>query len=303
MPATVDATARSSATPPTTATTTRAPPSASASASQLEHRAYLASLGFDELAPMGSHRFVPRTYEQYRSSLLTLWNMLDNVIVNASVGNPASPGTPFGYMRHVQLEAYSQLVWQRESALLYCEVGFNGGHGVAAMLLANPRLNAVAFELGTRPYSSEAARLLSRYFGEARLRYVLGDSTKTVPAYAQAGGRGTCDVLLVDGAHTPDGAYKDIVNMRALAKPNASLLIDDISEGPGLALRKAERARVVDGVAWHQYNSSSPENPCIRRVRRNRGGSAKAAASRAPSRGFWLCSDNWGWATARYRPG
>ena len=266
------------------------------------HRSAQAAHGFDELAPLGSLRFQPRTYDQYRAAVLTLWNVLDRVVTHASVGNKAAPGTPFGYMRVVQLEAYSRLIWQRRGEdLVYCEVGFNGGHGVTAMLLAAPRLTAVSFELGDRPYTAEAVRLLQSYFGPERLIYMRGDSTKTVPAYTESADHLMCDVVLVDGDHSAKGAYRDLINMGRLAKPNAVLLIDDINEGPGKALRGAERDNIVRDVDWHEYNATSPENPCIRRVRPNIDPSLRRfAKTYGPSQGHWHCSPHWGWATARY---
>ena len=258
----------------------------------------LAASGFNELAPVGEPRFVPRTYEQFKTATLTLWNMLDRLIEKASVGNPASPGTPFGYMRVVQLEAYTRFVWDLQGSPRYCEIGFNGGHGVAAMLLAHPRLTAISFELGDRPYTAQAVALLQDYFGRNRLLYHKGDSAITVPSYAKSRDRVLCDVALVDGSHSRGQAYSDIAHMNTIAKPGAVLLIDDINEGPGLALRKAETKRLVHSVVWHEYNETAPENPCIRRVRKDKRVGASTMNSRAPSKGFWHCSPKWGYATA-----
>ena len=78
--------------------------------------------------------------------------------------------------------------------------------------------------------------------------------------------------------------------MRQLAARDATLLIDDIAgisggdRGPGSALRRAAEEGVVRIESWHEYNSSQPQNPCIRRVRRPR----------------WLCPRRWGFAIARY---
>jgi hypothetical protein len=165
-------------------------------------------------------RFVPSTRAQYHAAVATLWNLLDRNIQRHSEhchrGRAACPGTPFGYMRPAQLEHYSSFVWGR-GALNYCEVGFNGGHGTVAMLLANPELVAHSFELGGYAYVREAQELVRSYFGE-RFRPYLGNSRALVP---QAAGqrasnstssntpalRHACDVLLVDGDHGSEGAY------------------------------------------------------------------------------------------------
>ena len=53
-------------------------------------------------------------------------------------------------------------------------------------------------------------------------------------------------MLLVDGDHGYRGALQDIRNMRALAKPGAVLLVDDLDEGPGPALRQAQAEGLVE---------------------------------------------------------
>ena len=236
---------------------------------------------FDERAEVGKSRFAPKSYQQYISSVLTLWNLLDRNI-EAHLG---LAGTPFGYMRLVQLEAYSNLVLGKDQHITYCEIGFNGGHGTVAMLLANPKLVAHSFELGLNgPYSFSAASLLSTYFG-SRFVFHEGSSWTTVPKFAATpAGNHTCDVLLVDGDHSARGSFLDISNMQGLAKPGATLLIDDIHDGPGVALRKAEARGLLNITSWNMYNRTQKENPCIRRVR--------------PP--MWHCANNWGWALGRY---
>ena len=77
---------------------------------------------------------------------------------------------PYGYMRLVQLHAYSRLGWNREGGHTYCETGVNGGHGTAAMLLANPQLVAHSFDEGIQPYSREVFDML-------KLQPTLDDTT------------------------------------------------------------------------------------------------------------------------------
>ena len=55
-----------------------------------------------------------------------------------------------------------------------------------------------------------------------RIYLVVGDSAVTVPAYAAEARREgsdprACDVVFVDGNHSEDGAYTDLVNFQALA--------------------------------------------------------------------------------------
>ena len=49
----------------------------------------------------------------------------------------------------------------------------------------------------------------------------------------------------------------DLVNMRQLAKPGAVLLIDDLDEGPGPALQRAEREHIVKVLERRMFNRSN----------------------------------------------
>ena len=232
-------------------------------------------------------RFQPQTLSQYHAAVATMWNLLDRNIEEAARNCrdvSRCPGTPFGYMRPAQLEHYSSFVWKK-GAMTYCEIGFNGGHGTTAMLLANPKLQVHSFELGGFMYTASAEALVRLYFGE-RFQYHRGDSQKLVPAFARNNSK-LCDVLLVDGAHSYAGALHDIRNMHALAKPGAVLLVDDLDEGPGPALEAARASGLIEVTERFMFNESTvgdPVNPCIRRVRAPR----------------WNCKRRWGWAAARY---
>ena len=243
------------------------------------HQFLLTQYAWNETAALRHNRYMPKTYAQYLTSVLTLWNLLDRNIER----HLGAAGTPFGYMRPVQLHAYSQLVFDADDAT-YCEVGFNGGHGAVAMLLANPTLKVHAFELGANgPYSATAAEIVTTYFGPRRFEYHRGDSHITVPAFANQHGR-VCDIVLVDGDHSAHGAFADINNMRDVARRGAVLLIDDIIDGPGVALRRAADEKIISHVEWHRYDKQSRANPCVRRVRGAR----------------FLCLQAWGWARSRY---
>lgn len=249
--------------------------------------------GFDDNLPTGTHRFAPTTWDEYLTAVLTLWNLLDSNINRAQVRNKGYTsryGTPYGYMRPVQLYAYAQLVWNNPRVRTYCEVGVNGGHGTAAMLLANPELVAHSFDLAAYDYSAGAYDILSLYFG-ARFRVTRGDSTVTVPAFT-AGQNGSsapvsCDVILIDGDHSGRGAFADLQNMRPLAGCNATLLIDDIVDPPGHALLRAQRAGMVEVVRRDVYDTRDEiRNPCLRK--RHSGDTRRE------------CLRRWGWAMGRY---
>ena len=206
----------------------------------MQHAVFL-----NETARVPEPRFIPQTHEQYLSAVYTLWNLLDHTMYQHRSKRPVYP---YGYMRLVQLKAYSRLVWRNPTARTYCETGVNGGHGTAAMLLANPNLVAHSFDPGEQPYSDEVFKILSVYFGP---RFILhrGSSHVHLPT-AAADLAGKCDVLLVDGDHTASGAHQDIVDFKRwpLVARGCSSTIRAARAcaarrtGPGRALERPQRA-------------------------------------------------------------
>jgi len=253
----------------------------------------------EELLPPGL-RFVPETYAQYLTSVYTWWNILDRV---AAVTD--SSRWIYGYMRKVQLLAYSRVVWagvgtdalargQNSKGVVYCEVGLNAGHGTIAMLLANPRVQVYSFDLMLFPYSPTVVHLIDSTF-PGRFRVIRGDSTVSVPQHVRqvvAGKSPWCDVALVDGDHSFAGSKQDLINIAQMAKCNATLLADDINEGPGQALKEVEALGLIVLTEWNMYDKGAPENPCVRTH-------IGKTVNRSPRFGDLRCME-WGWAMGRF---
>ena len=242
-------------------------------------------MGFSVSASPLELRFQPTTWPEYEAAVWTFWNLLDrNILRHYIHGVP--PKNPYGYIRPVQLKAYAQSVWQDDHVQMYCEVGVNGGHGTAAMLLANSHMHVVSFDYGAWTYSNSTIDLLDLYFG-SRFQFVQGPSQKTIPEFIARNPGVQCDVLLVDGGHAASVAVGDLRQFARMAACNATVFVDDLNEnhGPGSALRAAEREGLVTVVEWHMYNASHTyENPCLR----------------TPIAGRLNCLPEWGWARAMY---
>ena len=104
-----------------------------------------------------------------------------------------------------------------------CELGFNAGHSSMLMLEALPRASVVSFDLGDFAWSANE-RLFSRVYG-ARFEFVRGDSAVTLPNFAHL----SCEVLFIDGSKDTDARAADVRNFRAVARPGALLLLDEVS--------------------------------------------------------------------------
>lgn len=232
-------------------------------------------------ARVPAHRYEPSTWSEYLAAVYVLWNLLDK---NMQTRNKKAPISPYGFMRPVQLHAYGRFLWDRPRLRTYCETGVNGGHGTAAALLANPKLRAISFDFGGYSYSQPAYDLLALYFG-ARFAVHRGDSRQTLTQFAaQPANRGACDVLLVDGSHTRNGASADLRNFRRVAACNATVFVDDLDEGPGEAFREAAAAGWLRVDEWNAYpGRDRANNPCTR---------GPSGGLRCPK------GDGWGWGRA-----
>lgn len=98
------------------------------------------------------------------------------------------------------------------------EIGFNAGHSVCLMLLANPKVQVVAFDLCDHTYTKPCFEALRRHFGAERLELHAGSSTETLPAYRAANPDARFDLLHVDGGHQYLVAMADMENCRQLAR-------------------------------------------------------------------------------------
>ena len=131
-----------------------------------------------------------------------------------------------GYVRELQLRRMVELA-RAPGVSTYCEIGFNGGHSSAAMLLANPTLTVHAFDLMAWEYSNATAALLRTTFGR-RFRIHRGDSRVTVPLWASRHFR-ACDLTFIDGDHSRAGAQLDYDNYIGFVKPGGFVVFDDYS--------------------------------------------------------------------------
>ena len=213
-------------------------------------------------ARQGEPRFVPGSVNESLVATFTVWNLLDATMHRLS----PEQNYQTGYVRELQVRRMINLVRQ-PSVRVYCEIGFNGGHSAAAMLLANPRLQVHSFDLMAWRYSNRSLELLTTMFGP-RLTMHPGDSTRTVPEWTRRNPR-ECDVLFVDGDHTQSGARKDMLNMVGAAAPGAFAVADDINSSPGKALHAlAAQGKLHVAESYGPFEAPSPHNPCMRTATR-----------------------------------
>eukprot|EP00928_Gymnodinium_smaydae_P030864 TRINITY_DN22826_c0_g1_i1.p1 TRINITY_DN22826_c0_g1~~TRINITY_DN22826_c0_g1_i1.p1 ORF type:complete len:322 (-),score=63.18 TRINITY_DN22826_c0_g1_i1:87-1001(-) len=107
-----------------------------------------------------------------------------------------------------------------------CEIGFNAGHSAAVFLNANPNANLFSFDIAQFKYTVGNLNLMKELFPD-RFESILGPSENSVPYFAEQRPDVKCDVISVDGDHSTEGTYADLVNMRKVASCRNWVLMDD----------------------------------------------------------------------------
>jgi len=107
-----------------------------------------------------------------------------------------------------------------------CEIGFNAGHSAAIYLNANPQAKLYSFDIAQFKYTVGNLHLMKELFPD-RFEFILGPSENAVPEFHQSRPDVKCDVISVDGDHSTEGTFADLVNMRKMASCRNWVLMDD----------------------------------------------------------------------------
>jgi predicted O-methyltransferase YrrM len=101
------------------------------------------------------------------------------------------------------------------------EIGFNAGFSTLLMLLTNPNMHIMCYDLGEHKYTMPCYLKLKETFGD-RISIIIGDSMETLQT-----NNDMYDLIHIDGGHTTEVADSDIVNSYRLSKQGTILIMDD----------------------------------------------------------------------------
>ncbi|CAE7240866.1 Mfsd6 [Symbiodinium pilosum] len=135
----------------------------------------------------------------------------------------------------------SQSLSKRRHEPLLLEIGFNAGHSVCLMMLANPAVKVVAFDLCEHVYTKPCVEVLQSIFGRDRLQLVEGSSTSTLPEYHKQHPYVQFDMFHIDGGHQYKQARTDLENCCRMARKEwASIMVLDDTDITGVAAAWAD---------------------------------------------------------------
>src|SRR3989344_2604694 len=132
--------------------------------------------------------------------------------------------------RHMSFDRWDVLLNKRinyqkavKEKKFICEIGFNAGHSVLAMILANPHAHYVLFDLGIHAYTRPCFEYLKKTFPQTTMEIFWGDSRKTLPVYHKKYPEVVFDLVHIDGGHRGEIYTIDWKNSLDVTSPVVSL--------------------------------------------------------------------------------
>lgn len=107
------------------------------------------------------------------------------------------------------------------------EIGFNAGHSACCFLNAFPSSKMVTFDICRHGTEDTALKVLQSHFD---ITLVKGDSVQTIPEYLKENDT-LFDFVFIDGWHSKDHPYLDIINTKDRINSGGIIVVDDMNVG------------------------------------------------------------------------
>lgn len=140
-------------------------------------------------------------------------------------------------------------ILQQYKPKIIVEIGFNTGLSAANFIKAKDTEFMISFDILMRFYSNYAKWYIDKKYPGKHI-LIAGDSSVTVPTYTKNFPDFKADLIYIDGSHTLEAAYGDIINCYAMAHADTIVIIDNITtRGLGIGVINAMlRAIQDDGI-------------------------------------------------------
>tara|TARA_Y100001958_G_C21098213_1_gene449069 strand:+ start:242 stop:976 length:735 start_codon:yes stop_codon:yes gene_type:complete len=107
------------------------------------------------------------------------------------------------------------------------EIGFNAGHSSELFLDTNPNSVVTSIDLGYWYYCKFGIRYLEKKFPN-RFQIILKDSIKALRDYKTISEGTIFDFIYIDGNHSYEYAYNDILNCKKFSHDLTIIAVDDV---------------------------------------------------------------------------
>ncbi|ARF10690.1 methyltransferase [Hokovirus HKV1] len=141
-------------------------------------------------------------------------------------------------------------IMKKYNPRIIVEIGFNTGLSATNFLEFNPNNLVISFDLLMHHYTNYSKMYLDHKF-PGRHILMAGDSTVNVPAFIKLFKHFKADLIFIDGSHSLEGAYKDIINCYNLAHDDTIMILDNTVPHRGVGVEVYDallRAVQDDGI-------------------------------------------------------
>lgn len=108
-----------------------------------------------------------------------------------------------------------------------CEIGFNGGHSVLAMIISNPNAHYVLFDIGLHSYARPCFEYIKKIFPHTVIEMYWGDSRETLANYHREHPEVVFDLIHIDGGHRSEVYSVDWKNSLDVTASGSLIIFDD----------------------------------------------------------------------------
>jgi predicted O-methyltransferase YrrM len=150
------------------------------------------------------------------------------------------------------------------------EIGFNAGHSAEVFLYYSDKTHITSIDIGEHPYVACGKKYLNETY-PGRHILILGDSKSVLPNLHTSYPEKTFDMILIDGDHSFEGAFTDLVNCRLFSHADTIVIMDDTKylldgnmDGPTCAWNRGLQEGIIieegremfteeRGMSWGKY--------------------------------------------------
>ena len=146
-----------------------------------------------------------------------------------------------GYVCPVQKNQIKE-IFKKNKIKSVLEIGFNAGHSADCFLSQGEDVTLTSVDIAKHQYVLPCVNYISDKYKD-RFKFMIGDSRYTVPEITNK-----FDFIFIDGGHSEEIAYADILNCKQVAKPDTLVMLDDYCQAHGLEVMKAFEKAVKEGI-------------------------------------------------------
>jgi len=140
---------------------------------------------------------------------------------------PDGSGQNEGFMTDAQKQQFCARLALMPEITTIAEIGLNAGHSANTFFHSCPNLTKlVSFDINHHKYTAIAAEYLARTYKNC-FEFVAGDSILTILHYAKQFPSQKFDLIYIDGNHTFEYCYRDILNCKSIAHSGTIVWVDD----------------------------------------------------------------------------